>query len=390
MKCALCLPHCPTYRLFGNEGDSPRGRIALMQASAMGELPDGPVLKRHLERCLMCRACEGACPSGVAYGRLMDAVRAVRRDNLGFIRRGWGRVLLDLVSRQWVLVLLARVCALYQSSTLAPWVYRVLPRRLARLALMLPEVSPARRLKRAYPAGENQTMQVALFTGCVSRIVEHDVQISAIKLLNQLGCGVSITEQQRCCGAMHRHTGEVAMADRLVAHNRKLFEDDELSALVTVATGCSAELIEQGGIKPPVMDISHLLEQLSWPDTVRFHPLAKKALLHEPCSLHYGRYNPETVPRLLRKIPELQLQPLEGNNWCCGAAGSYLLTQPDSADKLLQPKIESLKVEQPDIVITSNTGCAMHLRSGIRQAGLDAEVLHPVQLLARQLVAEGQ
>ena len=180
------------------------------------------------------------------------------------------------------------------------------------------------------------------------------------------------------------------MADRLVAHNRKLFEDDELSALVTVATGCSAELIEQGGIKPPVMDISHLLEQLSWPDTVRFHPLAKKALLHEPCSLHYGRYNPETVPRLLRKIPELQLQPLEGNNWCCGAAGSYLLTQPDSADKLLQPKIESLKVEQPDIVITSNTGCAMHLRSGIRQAGLDAEVLHPVQLLARQLVAEGQ
>lgn len=389
VKCALCLPHCPTYRLFGNEGDSPRGRIALMHASVLGDLPDSPALKRHLEGCLMCRACERACPSGVSYGRLMDASRAVRRGNLGFIQRGWRRFLLGLVSRQRNLVLLGWIIKLYQGCALASWMRRILPRRLARLTMMLPEVSALEWLKQSQPAGQNKMMQVALFTGCVSRVVEQDVLVSAVRVLNHLGCGVTIPEQQHCCGAMHRHAGEAVMADNLVARNQKLFADDALSAVVTIATGCGAELIEHGDFKPPVLDINRLLEQLTWPGSVRFHPLAKKVMLHEPCSLRYGGYDPGTIPLLLQKIPQLDLQSLPGNSWCCGAAGSYMLTQPDNADNLLQPKIESIKAEQPDIVITSNTGCAMHLRAGIRRAGLDVEVLHPVQLLARQLIVEG-
>ena len=385
MKCALCLPHCPTYILQRNEADSPRGRMALIQAWAQGELPESAALQRHLDGCLMCRSCEDVCPSGVAYGRVMDAARERRWDESGTRSRFTLRLLLSLLSDQRMPALVALMLRLYQKSGVSSMLRAYLPVRLRQLELMLPTVSSIKGYQQNYPATHVQKRRVALFTGCVSRLVEQDVLLAAIKVLCNLGCEVEIPKQQFCCGAMHRHAGDRVTADHLLERNRQSLSDGSFDALLSIASGCGAELAEQGDFVQPVLEIGHYLAQLTWPDTLQLQPLRVRVAIHEPCSMRYGRFDLQAVSKLLRKIPQLQLITFADDRLCCGAAGSYMLTQPESSRQLQALKIDTVKTAQPDILVTSNTGCALQLRSGIREAGLEVEVLHPLQLIARQL-----
>ncbi len=386
VKCALCLPGCPTYQLQKNEASSPRGRIALMQAWLQGDLPNNAILRYHFDSCLMCRSCEGACPSGVKYGALMDGVRAIQRASLGRWERFKSWLLLTLLSNRATYAFIKPLLHLYQKSGLSMLLRYGLSNRLKRLESMLPRLrGSANTLREQDIPSQIKKQQVMLFTGCVGQLFEREVQQASVALLNVLGCEVEIPDRQVCCGAMHRHMGDSYSADRLIEQNRAYLSDRSFDALLSIATGCCAELVEQGGFSLPVSEIDDYLAQLDWPKEVILQPLNARVVIHEPCSSFYGGFNRQAVLHLLQKIPQLQIITFGDDRLCCGAAGSYMLTEPEASHQLQQLKVEKVKKLHPDILVTNNTGCALQMRSGFREAGLDIEVLHPVQLLARQL-----
>lgn len=399
VMCGLCLPHCPTYGLSRDEGDSPRGRIALMQALANGALPIGERLLVHLDRCLECGACEAICPSEVPFGRLMDAARARvephRPRGPGSRRlRRWGVGLLRHPRR---LRTLGRVLRCYQRSGLQ-WLAR--HSGLLRLLKLAPLEARLPRLQRPLAAGRHSPVgpargRVALFTGCVESVAGADTQRDALRLLTRLGYQVDIPRGQGCCGALSQHNGDPATATGLARANLAAFDDTGLEAIVSTASGCGAELAAYGelyGSEDPraavfagkVLDISGFLAAQDWPRGL-LQALPETIAVHDPCTLRHGLKQHRPVYRLLERIPQLKTVTLNASGACCGAAGSYMLTQPAMAEALRQPHIEQLRALGVRTLVSSNIGCALHLAAGIREAGLEIEVLHPVSLLARQL-----
>jgi len=371
VKCGLCLPHCPTYRATRDEGDSPRGRIALIQALASGEL-SGHRLQRHLDRCLDCRLCESACPSGVRYGDLIDGAR--REQPPGGIRRRllwWGISTLPY----WPAT--AATLHLYQRSGLQRLVSRLGGARMRRLNQLLQPLPVPVRWQQIYPAVGKPRGRIGLFTGCVGRITEQQALQATIRLLNRLGIEVRIPPDQGCCGALHQHNGYPQQARRLGDNNRKAFSHRQLDAILYLASGCSDQLTATPGLDVPVMAVSDYLQRLDWP--FQLQPLTERVLLHIPCSMRTTDAI-DNVTGLLRRIPDIDLATLPADS-CCGAAGSYLLTQPVMADRLRNQLLQPLQqIDGPAILVTSNTGCAMHLA-----AGSQLQLMHPVQLIERQL-----
>jgi glycolate oxidase iron-sulfur subunit len=379
VKCGLCLPHCPTYLKWASEADSPRGRISLIQALAAGELSDSPALATHLDRCLNCLACEAACPSGVRYGELIDGGRYLLNQQQP-ARRRWRR-LFDLLSDRrrlarwrggyaWL-----RRLGLNRLTSLIPtarW------QRLAQLGQQLSDDS--RPVTGLHAAGQPSGRLVQLFIGCVSSQTEQSLIREAIALLSQLGFAVEIPEQQACCGAIHRHNGYPEQADALCRENQELLQRSRAEALITLATACHLELTQHLDSPLPVTSLVDFLLDLNPAAIPALQPLTQRVALHRPCS------GPEDRSReLLARIPQIELIDLPANHLCCGAAGSYLLTQPEASRDFGLAKIEPLRASGCRLLITSNTGCALQFRELIREAGLEMEVLHPIELLRRQL-----
>ena len=388
VKCGLCLPHCPTYRLTRDEGDSPRGRIALIQALASGDL-DTPRLARHLDRCLGCRTCEPACPSGVNYGNVIDAARALE----GRYNSRRHRRLLALLARLPYWHGSLSLLRLYQRSGIR-WLMRCLSgRRLRRLDDMLPDIGTTTTFCTTLPGRESSdsgdNSRVALFTGCVGRISDHPAIQATLEVLPRLGISVAIPEHQGCCGAMHQHNGFPERALDLARANSKAFTDPGTHTVIYLASGCGAQLVDYDclgtPLGAPVMEICHYLEASGLAAALPLAPIDRRVVVHTPCSLRYPLQGGDWVMRLLRRIPGIDLRPLQDTG-CCGAAGTYVLTQPEIADQLRQVTLEAINEEQPQILVTSNTGCAMHLAAGLKQQGSHVEVLHPIQLILRQMV----
>ncbi len=395
VMCGLCLPHCPTYRLLRNEADSPRGRIALMQALADGRLQPSAPLLTHLDRCLACRACERMCPSKVEYGKLIDATRTElkREGKLKQPRRL--RVLLQNVTDIPRLQHIAAAMRTYQRSGLQ-WLARksgvLKGLDLDALETLLPAIPEAKRFHSHYPAHGKRRGTVGLFIGCIGSIMEGEIHSATIELLTRLGFEVHIPSSQGCCGSLHQHNGEADTARQLAERNREAFSGLELDAIVSTASGCAAQLFEYatlyGGelvLPAPLFEICDFL-QLYWPaDGPALKPQPLRAALHLPCSQRNVLRKPEAAERLLSRIPGLELEPLEGNDQCCGAAGSYMLTQTDNAHALRQRKVDAVIRQQPQLLLSNNIGCALHLAGGLKEQGIDVEVMHPVLLLAKSL-----
>lgn len=395
VKCGLCLPHCPTYQISQDEGDSPRGRIALMQGLVTGLIGSSTRLETHLDGCLACRACEAVCPAEVPYGRLIDAGRAElarQQPSRSRLTRWMGTVLTHAVLRRglgWVLWL-------YQISGLQHLIRtgRVLGRgRLSRLESLLPPLTRPAGWQPLYPAIGDCHGRVALFIGCVSDLAERQALLDSITLLNRLGYEVQVPSSQTCCGALHQHNGMPTRAQSLAARNLSAF-DQEAMAIVGTSSGCSATLREYDQLLPAastkdftarVQDISRFLVEARGWERLRFRPLAQTVAVHEPCTLRNVLKTSTAVYALLSKIPELRVQALADNARCCGAAGSYFLTEPDTADQLAAKKLMAIAQSKPDWLVSSNVGCALHIGAALRRSGHPLRVLHPVSLLVRQL-----
>jgi glycolate oxidase iron-sulfur subunit len=393
VKCGLCLPHCPTYRLSRDEGDSPRGRIALMQALATGLIEPSPRLEAHLDGCLACRACEAVCPAAVPYGRLIDAGRAelvLRRPARARLIRGIGAML----ARPRLRRSLGWLFWLYQALGLQRLIRRsrlLGNGRLARLESLLPPLAQPASWQAVYPASGVCHGQVTLFIGCVSELAEGQALRDSITLLTRLGYEVCVPPAQTCCGALHLHNGMPDRAKSLAARNLAALAGDSL-AIVGTSSGCTATLREYDELLPGsesfcnhVQDIGTFLAQARGWERLRFRPLAQTAAVHEPCTLRNVLKGNAAAYELLNRIPQLRVHALAGNPQCCGAAGSYFLTEEETADRLAAAKLEAIAALAPDVLLSSNVGCALQMGAALRRAERTLPVLHPVSLLVQQM-----
>lgn len=375
VKCGMCLPECPTYRLEENENESPRGRLALIDGLLNGRLRDDRPLRRHLDNCLTCRRCERVCPSQVRYGYLIDEAR-------GLLSTHPSRRLSTLVQNRKLLnwgTRLAHAVPAVLSSPLGPL------HRLHELGRALPHGPPAPR-PGEYPADTNTPRgRVGLFLGCASAAQQGGALQAASKLLRRAGYQVSISVAAGCCGAMSQHSGELAAAAQLADINRKAFSTD-LDAVVSIASGCGIHI---DSYQPPMpcthFDIVKFLLDRGDFAGDDFEPLPCQVLLHTPCSIENVYRGTGWARALLALIPQLEVVALGETGQCCGAAGDYMLRRPDTAARLRQPLLDRIPAGTAQILLTGNVGCAMHLADGLRGRDQAVEVLHPVELLARQL-----
>jgi len=391
--CGLCLPHCPTYRKTGDENESPRGRVVLMRALASGALPASERLASHLSLCLGCRACERVCPSGVHYGQLIEGGRALVRTQQP---AAWlARISLGLVTHSRLLEEIGTVLRIYQRSGLqrlvrASGVLRLL--RLQRLESLLPTLPAALPREAFHPAQGIRRGRVALFLGCVARVLDADTLTAVTRLLTRLGFDVVIPQNQTCCGALHREAGLPEQAQALARRNLAAFRTAGVDAVITIASGCGAVLADSGKHDDKnmerrlrILDIHQFLADVALPESMTLAPLPVTIAVQDPCSLRNALRAEQTVYELLGRIPDARIVPLAENHLCCGGAGAYPLRQPAMADLLLADKLAHLQQLQPAVLATANLGCALHLGAGMRAQGLNIEVTHPLVLFERQL-----
>jgi glycolate oxidase iron-sulfur subunit len=406
VHCGLCTAACPTYVETGNEADSPRGRIYLMRQVIDGALELDDNVKGHLDLCLNCRACETACPSGVQYGRLIEPFR----EHMAELEPG--RPVKELSAiQQWMLfkvfphrslTRLALAPARLAQWTGADWLARksgvlnLLPTSLRRMHGMLPP------LKSHYgslpevlkPEGKPRA-RVGLFLGCVADALYPQTNYATAKVLQANGCEVWIPRNQACCGALHYHAAAEAPARDLAAQNCDAFgmggnDWDKLDAIITNAAGCGAMLKDYAHMmhadpraeaarrfNEKVKDISEFLYDLG--PVKPTHPLNITATYHDACHLRHAQQIQKQPRALLEMIPGLKLVPLNETELCCGAAGSYNLTQPEMAARLGDRKADNIRATGARAVFTGNVGCLMQIARHLQAANIWAA--HPIDAL---------
>jgi glycolate oxidase iron-sulfur subunit len=398
VKCGLCLPHCPTYGKTLDENESPRGRIALIQGWAQGSLAATPELLRHIDNCLLCRSCEAACPAYVPYSRLIDRFRdetgASRTTTFQRIKSAGIRfALTDQRCSRWTERLVGKRGRSGLNLMKKTGFLNALG--LSELEAGLPTTSEPARWNDFYPVHDQaERGRIALFLGCTAKLFDSETVASTLFVLNRLGISVKLPHTQGCCGALHLHAGDQAGARKLMDRNRAAFDLSDVDAIVTIASGCGAMLHDYpqldtttSAFAERVKDIGQFLAQLAWLDDIELKPLAAKVCIHTPCTLKNVLRAERYGADLLRRVPSLDVAPLPSTQRCCGAAGSYMLEHPEMANDLRDDVLESVAAINPDFLATSNPGCAVHLRAGLTQKGLGRiEVLHPITLLARQLI----
>lgn len=381
VKCGLCLPHCPTYTLTKNECESPRGRIALMDGIASGQLPLTDKARLYLDHCLTCRACEPVCPAHVQYGKLIDHGRSMLQQ-LKTVKLP--QSLEIALKHPWLFDVARKFLRAYQITGLQFLMRksRLLKLfKLARLDALLPSIKKSISWKNYYPAKVTEQGRVALFTGCMSNFVDQQTLAATIKVLTYCGYGVYVPAAQRCCGAIHAHAGFAEEAARFATINRNAFAQLGIEKIITVASGCAAVLQEY---PLPVVDVSQFIGEIIWPENLQIKALSQRVALHTPCTLRNVLKQADAPVKLLKKIPQLELVSLK-SAYCCGAAGLYMLEYPQMSDGLLQSILSEITAQKYDWLLTSNVGCHLHMARAIHEKGYKTRVAHPIVLLAQQL-----
>jgi glycolate oxidase iron-sulfur subunit len=397
VHCGICLPQCPTYRVLGEEMDSPRGRVYLMRAAAEDRIGLTQTMARHLDLCLGCRACETACPSGVPFGQLLEATRGqLERRGVVAPQRHSNllRVLLGVFPHPRRLGPMLHALRMYQWSgvqrlvrglgLLAPF------ETLRAMEALLPALpaSAAPPPERVAARGARKRGRAGVLLGCAQRFFYPDVNDDTVRLLAAAGYDVVVPRAQECCGALHLHAGRL---DEFRAMARRLMPAfDDVDVVVVNAAGCGSAMKEYGhwlpdeaarGFAERVRDVSEVLVDCELP----LRPLRATVTYHDPCHLAHGQRVRAEPRELLRRIPGLTLVDLPDAELCCGSAGIYNLLEPEMAGDLGRRKAARIRETGARIVAAGNPGCLMQIRQHCRTQGLPVEVVHPVTLLARAL-----
>lgn len=403
VHCGFCLPTCPTYLLWGEEMDSPRGRIQLMKMASKGEVGMTEHFVQHIDQCLGCMACVTACPSGVQYDKLIEATRPQ-------IERRYPRSADDRLFRSAIFRLfpypqrlrsLLPLLWAYQKAGMtrivdSPVGRRLLPGRLSGMAAMLPPVRLGGQRSRALPytpARGERRRRVGVLLGCVQRVFFGDVNAATIRVLVAEGCDVVVPQEQGCCGALSVHAGRegegLAFARRLI----DAFERAEVDTIVVNVAGCGSTLKDYGHLlrddpayaerarafSAKVRDVSELLAELE-PVAPR-HPIAARVAYHDACHLAHGQGVRKQPRAVLRDIPDLQVVDIPESEICCGSAGVYNLLEPAPAKELGERKARNILSVRPDALVASNPGCLLQIGASLKTQERALPMLHPVELV---------
>jgi glycolate oxidase iron-sulfur subunit len=398
VHCGLCLGSCPTYVETGNENDSPRGRIYLWRAVADGRAELTGEVRRHLDLCLECRACETACPSGVQYGKIIGSYKKdVARlgpvfPTLNPVQR-WMLFHLTPYARRmrWALAPL-RLLQRLGLGGVVQRMSRLLPPSLRRMQDIVPPLAPHYgRLPELLPAEGRRRARVALFVGCAADAFFPQTTLATARVLQRNGCDVWVPRIQGCCGALHYHAGLVEPAQQFAAANCAVFGEKlaEVDAVINNAGGCGpvlkeyGHMLDQSEIAPAfaakVRDISEFLVALG--PIASQYPLKIKATYHDACGLSHAQKIRQPPRQLLQMIPGLDLVPLAETELCCGAAGSYNLTQPEMSEQLGRRKAQNILDTGAQAVFTGNVGCLLQIARYLREQKPNLWVAHPVDAL---------
>lgn len=401
VHCGLCTAACPTYLELGNENDSPRGRIYLMRAVTDGRLELNSKVRRHLELCLDCRACETACPSGVQYGKLIEPFRVeMEKSGDGNQKTAdWfhQKILFglfpypDRLRRALGPARLAQRLGLDRLAEVIGLV-RMLPPRLQQLVRMLPPAqrSPGRLPERLAAKGKTRA-KVALFTGCVGEALFSHTNWATARVLQENGCDVIVPRNQVCCGAIHFHAGSEEPAREFADTNSREFSPDSVDAIIVNVAGCGSMLKDYGHhwsdgqqadrekFAAKVRDIHEFLDELGL--VPPSGEIRESATYHDACHLAHAQGVREAPRNVLSQIPGLTLHELPESDLCCGAAGTYNLTEPEMAQRLSRRKLDHIISTGSRVVITANAGCLLQISREAREQGHRFAVVHPMDLL---------
>jgi len=409
VHCGFCLPSCPTYVLWGEEMDSPRGRIYLMNEGLQGEAMDD-TMARHFDQCLGCMACVTACPSGVQYDKLIEATRQQ-------VERRYARTPEDKYFRQLIfslfpyperLRLLLPVLMLYQRPRLrglldSVGLIRRLPARLRAMESLAPDLSgPRERVPAWTPARGEERARAGMLLGCVQRVFFPGVNAATARVLAADGCTVVAPPGQGCCGALSMHAGREEEAQRFARRTIDTFGRLGLETVVVNAAGCGSSMKEYGYLlrddgayaekarrfSAGVRDVSEYLAELG-PVAVR-HPLPLTAVYHDACHLAHAQGIKRQPRDVLKQIPDLRLKevPREAA-MCCGSAGIYNMVEPGPAMELGDRKARHVLDSGAQLLVTANPGCLLQIRAALERMGRSMPMAHPVEVLAAAIQGKG-
>jgi glycolate oxidase iron-sulfur subunit len=404
VHCGFCLPVCPTYVLWNEEMDSPRGRIYLIKLASEGQSDLNPQWVSHFDSCLGCMACMTACPSGVDYGKLIEATRAQieRRHKRSLSEKLYRRFIFSIFTRPDRLRLLRLPLLAYQKLGIRSLVRKtgilsLVPKNLRAMEALMPQLGPRESIPAVTPARGAQRARVGLLLGCVQREFFPQVNAATVRVLAAEGCEVVAPQDQPCCGALLVHAGEEGAAVVLARKTIDAFERANVDTIITNAAGCGSNVKEYGHLlrddpqyaerakvfSAKCRDITEFLGKLE--PRAKRNSLKLRVAYHDACHLQHAQGVRQQPRSLLASIPGLELAEIPESAVCCGSAGIYNLVQPDAANALGDRKAQLITPLNADVIATGNPGCLLQLQAALARAGHATPVVHTIQLLDSSL-----
>jgi glycolate oxidase iron-sulfur subunit len=406
VHCGFCLPVCPTYVLWNEEMDSPRGRIYLMKLATDGKSDMNPQWVSHFDSCLGCMACMTACPSGVDYGKLIEATRAQieHSHHRSIAEKLYRRFIFGTFTRPDRLRMLRLPLLVYQKTGAQALLRRIgilnfLPKKVRAMEALMPELGASEFIPSVTPAQSSQRRRVGLLLGCVQREFFPQVNAATVRVLAAEGCEVVAPPDQPCCGALLVHAGEEASAVVLARKTIDAFESANVDTIITNAAGCGSNVKEYGHLlrDDPQYAVRARAFSLKCKDVTEFlaglqpraqrNPLKLRVAYHDACHLQHAQGIRLQPRSLLTNIPGIELVEIPESAVCCGSAGIYNLVQPDAANALGDRKAQLIVPLNVDVIATGNPGCLLQLQSALARSGRKIPVVHTIQLLDSSLRA---
>ncbi|MDQ4106578.1 MAG: heterodisulfide reductase-related iron-sulfur binding cluster [Actinomycetota bacterium] len=406
VHCGFCLPTCPTYVLWGEEMDSPRGRIYLMN-KGLNEEPMNDQMVRHWDLCLGCMACVTACPSGVQYDKLIESTRqqVERRYDRSPEDKAFREMIFQLFPYPNRLRIAAAPMRLYQKFGIGDRLRKAgimqrIPARLRAMEALLPDVPKEEKIPEVTPAEGEQRARVGVLTGCVQRVFFSPVNAATVRVLAAEGCEV-VAPPQGCCGALSTHAGREEESLDFARKTIDTFSAENLDYIVINAAGCGSTMKEYGyllrddpdyaekaeAFSAKVRDVSEFLQQIG-PRAER-HPLPVTAAYHDACHLAHAQGVRKQPRQTLKQIPGMDVKEIREAEVCCGSAGIYNMVEPEPAEELGKRKAQNILDTGAEIIVTSNPGCMLQIQSSLKKMGhAELPTHHPMEVLDASLRGE--